>query len=778
MSLPSKARLLSLVVLALATTLFGFAPCVAQQSAAGNREKGSVFRDCPRCPEMVVVPAGSIMMGSERLHEAGPRRRVTISSPFAVGVYEVTFAEWDACVDGGGCGGYQPPDLGWGRGAQPVSNVSWVDAQAYLEWLSSETGQEYRLLRVAEWEYVARAGTGVDVAWYSAETDAAPCRVARDLDPNDWHPDWVGCPGDTQTAPVGSLEPNAFGLHDVLGNAWEWTEDCRHDEYRWIPADSVSRPEDCAGRQLRGGSWYLVGGLYRGVYLDGLSIGAREPGVGLRVARAVTDRDGLTIDLVDEGYTELLFAATWNDSLDLVKALLDSGADPNAYLSDSEFTPFFAAVNQASLDTVRAFLEAGADPNATDKRGETPLYHALKEGPDDLEGIVAALLDSGAEVNGRIGDGRTPLHAAAQHRRSEAVISTLLDAGADTDLSALQLAALQNDSVAVASLLARSADLDEPDHNGWTPLHFAMTNTSPVTITSLLDAGADSNAVDALGDTPLIRYLDEAASDADPEGIVVLALLNGGADPNIADSAGRAPLHLATRYGVRPAVVSALLDAGADPNALDKSNDPPLINHLRFNLQATDDREGSVAVVEALLRGGAPIPTWAQGISGAVHFTWRCAIPYTRRSSPCCSTQARIRSPATTWVSCRSIWRRRLGSGKPMCTSDCARSGGEAHSVGCGGSSPRSLASRSHPITLQPNLGPPFDLALGLVERPSGELVAAVIQMAKVVGETNREAELNAEISSRQGRLTRDRCNYRTFCLAKAPWKSLAPCSA
>ena len=604
----TEPRIRYRAILAWALTLFGFAPCVAQEPPPGrNREAGAVFRDCPACPEMVVVPAGSIMMGSsERFHDEGPRRRVTIGAPFAVGVYEVTFAEWDACVEGGGCGGYEPPDLGWGRGRQPLIHVSWEDAQAYLEWLSSETGHEYRLLRVAEWEYVARAGA--DVARYSEETDAAPCQVARDVDP-DWHPDWVGCFGHAQTAPVGSLEPNAFGLHDVPGNAWEWTEDCRHDVYRWIPTDSVSGLEDCARRQLRGGSWRLVGGLLRGIYLDGLSIGSREPGVGFRVARALNDCDGLDIALVDEGKTRLLLEATRNDNLNLVNALLDAGADPNGDICVIGCTPLFAAVSSASPGVVTALLEAGADANA--RRTEyyrpsyTPLHHALVGAPEELGQTVTVLLDHGADVNARSGDGLTPLHVAVEYRRSGAVISTLLAAGAERDLTALQLACLHNDQAAVASLLARGVEPDEPDQIGWTPLHFAMFNDPPVTIASLLDAGADPNAVDAHGDSPLIRYLDAAASDADSEGVVVRALLNGGADPNKTDSNGRAPLHFATRYGVRAAVVTALLDAGADPNALDELTGPPLINLLRFNHDLRDDREGSVAVVDVLLRGGA-----------------------------------------------------------------------------------------------------------------------------------------------------------------------------
>ena len=126
---------------------------------------GEVFRDCDAtwCPELVVVPAGSYIMGSPeseagRNANEGPTHRVTIPESFAVGVYEVTFEEWDACRRGGGCS-RNPGDKGWGRGRRPVIDVSWSDAQAYVRWLSGETGEEYRLLSEAEWEYVARAGT-------------------------------------------------------------------------------------------------------------------------------------------------------------------------------------------------------------------------------------------------------------------------------------------------------------------------------------------------------------------------------------------------------------------------------------------------------------------------------------------------------------------------------------------------------------------------------------------------------------------------------------------
>ena len=252
---------------------------------AESTSSGRVFRDCEVCPVMVEVPAGSFMMGSPESEEGrfdveGPQHRVTIGSPFAVGVYEVTFAEWDACVGAGGCGGYRPgDDEGWGRGRRPVIRVSWDDAQGYVQWLSRETGEQYRLLTEAEWEYVARAGT--TTARYWGDSESGQCRNGNGYD------DYVDCSdGYEFTAPVGSFQPNAFGLYDVLGNVWEWTEDCWNDDYSGAATDgSAWQSGDCSRRVLRGGSWNLDPWDLRSAFRFRNSPGNRLNYLGFRVAR-------------------------------------------------------------------------------------------------------------------------------------------------------------------------------------------------------------------------------------------------------------------------------------------------------------------------------------------------------------------------------------------------------------------------------------------------------------------------------------------------------------
>jgi formylglycine-generating enzyme required for sulfatase activity len=210
------------------------------------------FSDCAGCPQMVVIPAGEFTMGSPPAEQgAEAQHRVTIAVPFAVSKFEITFDEWDACVAGGGCGGYRPADEGWGRGNRPVMNTSWGDAKAYVTWLSRKTGQPYRLLSEAEWEYAARAGT---TTMFSHGETISPTAANYDGSTDGSGPSDVNR---QTTLPVGSFSANAFGLYDMNGNVSEWVEDCWHDDYTaGAPTDGSAWLEgNCNGRVVRGGSW-------------------------------------------------------------------------------------------------------------------------------------------------------------------------------------------------------------------------------------------------------------------------------------------------------------------------------------------------------------------------------------------------------------------------------------------------------------------------------------------------------------------------------------------
>jgi formylglycine-generating enzyme required for sulfatase activity len=239
------------------------APFTSMNQAAGV---GRVLRDCPKCPEIVVLPAGQARLASGR--------DVTITAPFAVGKFEVTFEEWDACVAQGACS-HRPADRGWGRGRQPVMNVNWDDAQAYVAWLSRMTGKAYRLLSEAEWEYAAQAGSG-RVAAVTRGANQANCD---------------GCGSrwdDKQTAPVGSFAANAFGLHDMLGNVWEWTADCWNESHAGAAADGSMRLSgDCSRRVLRGGSWNYDPVITRSAYRNWYASVNRLVNLGFRVARTL-----------------------------------------------------------------------------------------------------------------------------------------------------------------------------------------------------------------------------------------------------------------------------------------------------------------------------------------------------------------------------------------------------------------------------------------------------------------------------------------------------------
>jgi formylglycine-generating enzyme required for sulfatase activity len=248
-----------------------FRPYVLTAAAERALKPQANFRECAgagNCPEMIVIPSGSFVMGSTpaeqnrfdalpkrvgdndvQNHEAGglsnegPQHTVVIAKPFAVSKFDVTFAEWDACFSVGGC--RQKNDSYMGRGAKPAITVSWVDAQQYVAWLSKMTGRSYRLLTEAEWEYAARAGTTTAYYWGDEIGKGnANC---------------MGCGNEAkQTSPVGSFPANRFGLYDMAGNVWQWVEDCYGANYDAAPTDgSASTGQDCVYRVARGGSWNL-----------------------------------------------------------------------------------------------------------------------------------------------------------------------------------------------------------------------------------------------------------------------------------------------------------------------------------------------------------------------------------------------------------------------------------------------------------------------------------------------------------------------------------------
>jgi formylglycine-generating enzyme required for sulfatase activity len=251
------------------------------QTPSSAPTPGTTFRDCSQCPEMVVVPAGKFMMGwDDGDEDERPAHEVVIAKPFAVGKFEVTFDEFDACTADGGCLKHPlPNDAGWGRGRRPVIAMPWIWLDGYLEWLSRKTGKHYRLLTEAEWEYAARAGTTTKYAFGDTIT-------------HDQANFSAGQHGQGRTVEVGSYPPNAWGLHDMHGNVWEWVEDCYEPSYDFngkkTPADGSAHTYlGCPTRVARGGSWdYEANDLRSSLrYAVKPAYGVDE--IGFRVARSL-----------------------------------------------------------------------------------------------------------------------------------------------------------------------------------------------------------------------------------------------------------------------------------------------------------------------------------------------------------------------------------------------------------------------------------------------------------------------------------------------------------
>jgi formylglycine-generating enzyme required for sulfatase activity len=286
---------------------------------------GRVFRDCADCPEMVVIPAGSFMMGSPasesgRDDDEGPVHQVTLVRGFALGRTEVTVGEFrkfaqatgykteaENNVRVNGCRAFDASDLklDWRAGrywdnpgftqsdAHPVACVSWNDARAYLEWISKKSGRSYRLPSEAQWEYAARGGTTASRYWGENPNDA--CRYANVADKTVAQgKKWIN-PHDCNdghffSAPVASYSPNVFGLYDMLGNVWEFVEDCWNGSYSGAPTDgSAWTSGNCTTvRMLRGGSWFGEGERFtRAAKRGSVPTTYRDDNNGFRVARTL-----------------------------------------------------------------------------------------------------------------------------------------------------------------------------------------------------------------------------------------------------------------------------------------------------------------------------------------------------------------------------------------------------------------------------------------------------------------------------------------------------------
>lgn len=217
-------------------------PPPAPVAAAASAEP-EVVRDCPACPEMIILPPGGFIMGDPKGDRSEkPAHKVSIRQPFAIGKYEVTATQWNDCVESGGCSHKLKEGF---TGDTPVRDISWSDAREYLRWLSKTSGKTYRLPTEAEWEYAARAGTATRY-WWGDKLGAgeANCKDCG----GDWHKD--------KPADVDAFPPNPFGLYATSGGVWEWVADCWYSDYHGAPADGSSRDRtDCREYVIRGGAW-------------------------------------------------------------------------------------------------------------------------------------------------------------------------------------------------------------------------------------------------------------------------------------------------------------------------------------------------------------------------------------------------------------------------------------------------------------------------------------------------------------------------------------------
>ena len=264
----------------------------APQAAPGSLTPGTVLRDCADTPQLVVIPGGGFRMGDvlgNGYDYERPVHTVRIEG-FLIGRYEVTVAEWMACVQAGACpgaGAAQDPTP-----SHPIAMVSWDEAQQYVAWLTRRSGRAYRLPSEAEWEYAARAGSDNQYTWGNTETSICLHANVLDISGHQANPGWtwwIGCDdGYPRAAPVGSFPPNDWGVYDMIGNVWEWVADCWHGNYDGAPGNGAPWVEDACPKHVnRGGGWGNHPRTTRISTRDGDIHSAHSDGLGFRVARSI-----------------------------------------------------------------------------------------------------------------------------------------------------------------------------------------------------------------------------------------------------------------------------------------------------------------------------------------------------------------------------------------------------------------------------------------------------------------------------------------------------------
>jgi formylglycine-generating enzyme required for sulfatase activity len=292
-----------------AGALLALRPAHAQTPGDAPLQPGQTFKECRNCPEMIVLPAGTFTMGSSA---DDPLRRdneiqhdITFPRPFALSTTPVTWDQWESCVRDQRCDGRaieaalatrgngepNPDYRDWGRGTRPVVGVSWYDAQAFVGWLNAKAGEDdaYRLPSEAEWEYAARAGTTTVFPW-GAELDHDYGNFGKEEGQGlggkaEGRDVWLD-----ETSPVGSFPPNAFGVYDMHGNIFEWTEDCYEADRAHAPADgSANKEGNCANRVFRSGTFlsnpYMQRSARRGAPYPATRRGPNY--LGFRVAKTL-----------------------------------------------------------------------------------------------------------------------------------------------------------------------------------------------------------------------------------------------------------------------------------------------------------------------------------------------------------------------------------------------------------------------------------------------------------------------------------------------------------